>query len=141
MGGRVKRYIFKIINIVIVPCVDFPQVMHPDFTSKSLFWPKLIFLGPQDQPNGKRFDSRLDNRLTPAQQIVPHQVLLLGKHGHHDESVQVYSLAKHPEVITAKQVEMDEEGHFTACLRSKKNPKTVGAKVLEGHYTSGVATT
>ncbi len=46
-------------------------------------------------------------------------MLLLSKHSHNDESVQVYSLTQHPEVIAAKQVQMNELGHFTACLGRK----------------------
>ena len=36
--------------------------------------------------------------LTPSQKVVPHQVLLLCEHGHHDESVKVDALTQHPEV-------------------------------------------
>lgn len=57
---------------------------------------------------------------TPAQQIIPHQVLLLSKHSHHDERVQVDALTQHPEVVTAKQVQVDKLGHFTARLLGEK---------------------
>lgn len=53
---------------------------------------------------------------TPAKKVIPHQVLLLCKHGHHDERVQVNAFTEHPEVVTAHQVEMDELRHFTAHL-------------------------
>lgn len=57
--------------------------------------------------------------LTPAQQVVPHQVLLLSKHGHHDQSVQVDALTQHPEVVAAKQVQVNEEGDLAAGLNGK----------------------
>lgn len=63
----------------------------------------------------------MQSRRTPAQQIVPHEVLLLGKHGHHDERVQINALAQHPEVIATKEVEMDEQGHFAARLTGEKS--------------------
>lgn len=53
-------------------------------------------------------------RKAPAEEIVPHQVLLLSKHRHDDECVQINPLAQHPEVVTAKQVEVDELGNFAA---------------------------
>lgn len=59
--------------------------------------------------------------LTPTEQIIPHQVLLLSEHCHHDESVQIDPLTKHPKVVTAKQVEVDKLGHFTAYLEKHKN--------------------
>lgn len=37
--------------------------------------------------------------------------------------MQIYSLAQHPEVIAAKQVQMDELGHFTACLRGRERER------------------
>lgn len=58
--------------------------------------------------------------LTPAQQVVPHEVLLLSEHGHHDQSVQVDALAQHPEVVAAKQVEVNKEGDLAAGLSEKK---------------------
>lgn len=57
--------------------------------------------------------------LTPTEQIVPHQVLLLRKHSHHDESVQIDPLTQHPEVITPEKVQMDELRHFAADLKWK----------------------
>lgn len=58
--------------------------------------------------------------LTPAQQVVPHEVLFLSKHGHHDQSVQVDALAQHPEVVAAKQVEVNEERDLAAGLSEKQ---------------------
>lgn len=66
---------------------------------------------------GHHGDARKCGGLTPAQQVVPDQVLLLGEHGHHDERVQVDPLAQHPEVVTAQQVEVDEHEQLTAGLR------------------------
>lgn len=60
--------------------------------------------------------------LTPAKQVVPHEVLLLGEHGHHDERVQVDSLAQHPEVVAAEEVEVDEERDLAAGLRESSAP-------------------
>lgn len=54
--------------------------------------------------------------LTPAKKIIPDQVLLLSKHSHHDERVQVNAFTQHPEVVTAQKVKVDELGHFTAHL-------------------------
>ena len=53
---------------------------------------------------------------TPAEKIIPHQVLLLRKHSHHDECGQVNAFTEHPEVVTAHQVEMDKLRHFAAHL-------------------------
>lgn len=53
---------------------------------------------------------------TPAKKIIPHQVLLLCKHSHHDEGVQVNAFTEHPEVVTAHQVEMNELRHLAAHL-------------------------
>lgn len=58
---------------------------------------------------------------TPAKKIIPHQMLLLCKHSHHDERVQVNAFTEHPEVVTAHQVEMDELRHFTAHLWQGEN--------------------
>lgn len=57
---------------------------------------------------------------TPAKKIIPHQVLLLGKHGHHNECVQVNAFTEHPEVVTAHQVKMNELRHFAAHLGGGK---------------------
>lgn len=56
--------------------------------------------------------------LTPAQQVIPHEMLLLGKHGHDDQRVQVDPLAEHPEVITAEQVQVCKVQQLTASLQS-----------------------
>lgn len=54
--------------------------------------------------------------LTPAQDMVPQEALLLGEHGHHDERVQVHAFAEHPEVVAAHQVEVQELGDLAAHL-------------------------
>ena len=54
--------------------------------------------------------------LTPAEKIIPHQVLLLRKHRHHNESVEVNAFTEHPEVVTAHQVKMNKLRHFTTDL-------------------------
>jgi len=53
---------------------------------------------------------------TPAKKIIPHQVLLLCKHSHHNECVQVNAFTEHPKVVTAHQVKMNELGHLAAHL-------------------------
>lgn len=63
--------------------------------------------------------------LTPAKKIIPHQVLLLGKHGHHNECVQVNAFTEHPEVVAAHQVKVDELRHFTTNLWEKENDLSV----------------
>lgn len=72
--------------------------------------------------------------LTPAQQVVPHEVLLLGEHGHHDERVQVDSLAQHPEVVAAKEVEVNEERDLAAGLRDR--PDEFGATFQKSGITA-----
>lgn len=57
--------------------------------------------------------------LTPAQQVIPHEMLLLRKHRHDDQSVQVDALAQHPEVVTAQQVQVDEHQQLTAGLQGR----------------------
>lgn len=54
--------------------------------------------------------------LTPAKKVIPRQMLLLCKHSHHDECVQVNAFTEHPKVVTAHQVKMDELRHLTAHL-------------------------
>lgn len=56
-------------------------------------------------------------KLTPAQEVVPVQVLLLCKHSHHNESVQVYAFTEHPEIIAAQHVHVEKVQHFTANLQ------------------------
>lgn len=46
-------------------------------------------------------------------------MLLLSKHGHHDERVQIDPLTQHPEVVASKEVKMNEHRHFTARLGRK----------------------
>ena len=75
---------------------------------------KLAITDKQRQKNAVGHVKR-----TPAQQVVPHQVLLLSKHSHHNESVKVDPLTQHPEVHTAQNIEMDERGHLTAHLEEK----------------------
>lgn len=53
---------------------------------------------------------------TPSQQIIPHEMLLLCEHSHNNQSVQVDSLAKHPEVVAAHQIEMNKHTDLAACL-------------------------
>ena len=53
---------------------------------------------------------------TPSKQVVPHEVLFLGEHSHDDECVQVDALTQHPEVVTAKQVQVNKHDHLTAHL-------------------------
>lgn len=48
------------------------------------------------------------DRLTPAQEVVPVQMLLLCKNSHYDESVQVDSFTEHPEIIAAQHVHVEE---------------------------------
>ena len=48
------------------------------------------------------------SRLTPAQEVVPVQMLLLCEHSHHDEGVQVDAFTQHPEVIAAQHVHVEE---------------------------------
>lgn len=54
---------------------------------------------------------------TPSQKVVPVQMLLLGKHSHHNERVQIDALTKHPEVVTAQHVHVEEMQHLTAHLQ------------------------
>lgn len=49
------------------------------------------------------------------------QMLLLCKHSHHDESVQVDAFTKHPEIIAAQHVHVEEVQHLTANLQ--REPK------------------
>lgn len=49
------------------------------------------------------------------------QVLLLCKHRHHDERVQVDAFTEHPEVITAQHVHVKELQHLTANLQGEQN--------------------
>lgn len=45
---------------------------------------------------------------TPAKKVIPHQVLLLSKHSHHNQSVQVNAFTQHPKVVATHQVQVDE---------------------------------
>lgn len=56
-------------------------------------------------------------RLTPAQKIIPVQMLLLGKYSHHNQCVQVNPLAEHPEIVTAQHVHVEEVQYLAANLR------------------------
>lgn len=47
-------------------------------------------------------------------------MLLLCKHGHHDQGVQVDALAQHPEVVAAHQVQLDEDEQLTAALQGRR---------------------
>lgn len=70
----------------------------------------------------RRKGQHVEEWLTPTQHVVPHEVLLLGEHGHHDKRVQVDPLTQHPEVVASEEVQMDEHRHFTARLgRKDKN--------------------
>lgn len=53
---------------------------------------------------------------TPAEKIIPHQVLFLCEHSHHNECVQVNAFTEHPKIVAAHQVKMNELRHFTAHL-------------------------
>lgn len=55
--------------------------------------------------------------LTPAEEVVPVQMLLLGEHGHHDERVEVDAFAQHPEIVAAQHVHVEEMQDFTAHLQ------------------------
>lgn len=57
-----------------------------------------------------------DQWKSPAEKIIPHQVLLLRKHRHHNEGVEVNAFTEHPEVVTAHQVKMNKLRHFTTDL-------------------------
>jgi len=58
--------------------------------------------------------------LTPAQQVIPDEILFFRKHRHHDESVQVDALAQHPEVVAAQQVQVDEHEQLAAGLGERE---------------------
>lgn len=58
--------------------------------------------------------------LTPPQEIIPHEMLLFCKHCHHNQSVQVDALAKHPEVVAAQQIQVDEHDQLAASLEGKR---------------------
>lgn len=45
---------------------------------------------------------------TPAEKVIPHQVLFLRKHSHHNESMQVDAFTQHPEVVATHEVQVDE---------------------------------
>lgn len=84
-----------------------------------------MFLLQRNSASSKSFLNKVNQQicviaLTPAKKIIPHQVLLLCKHSHHNECVQVNAFTEHPEVITAHQVMMNELGHFTTNLGEKK---------------------
>lgn len=59
--------------------------------------------------------------LTPAQQIIPHEMLFFCKHRHNNESVQVDSFTEHPEVVAAQQIQVDEHEQFAGRLEGKSN--------------------
>lgn len=61
-----------------------------------------------------------ESLLTPSQQVIPHEVLLFCEHSHDDQRVQVDPLTKHPEVVTAQQVQVDERQQLAARLDGKK---------------------
>lgn len=63
------------------------------------------------------------DRLTPAQKIIPVQMLLLCKYGHHNQRVQVNPLAEHPEIVTAQHVHMEEVQHLAANLQREKSER------------------
>ncbi len=48
-------------------------------------------------------------------------MLLFGKHGHNNQRVQVDSLAKHPKIVTAQQIQVDEHEQLTTRLEGKSN--------------------
>lgn len=62
---------------------------------------------------------------TPAEDVVPAQLLLAHKHGHDDERVQVDPLAQHPEVIGAWGVVHETRQDLTADLRLKTQDQRV----------------
>lgn len=57
--------------------------------------------------------------LTPAEQVVPHEMLFLCKHCHYNQCVQVNALTQHPEVVTAQQIQIDERQQLTAFLEEE----------------------
>lgn len=60
-----------------------------------------------------------DDKLTPAQQIIPHKALLLCKYSHDDECVEIDPLTQHPKVHTAQNVQVDKHTHLTTHLGAK----------------------
>lgn len=71
--------------------------------------------------------------LTPAQKIIPMQMLFLCKHGHHDKSVQVNPLTQHPEIVTAQHVHVEEMQYLAANLQrgGMRKKKLSGNKTLQ----------
>lgn len=56
---------------------------------------------------------------TPAQEIVPPQVLFLSEHGHHDECVQIDSFTEHPEIVACHHVLVKEMQNLAAQLSER----------------------
>lgn len=52
-------------------------------------------------------------------------MLFFCKHRHNNQSVQVDAFAKHPEVVAAQQIQVDEHEQLTACLDGGGEKKAV----------------
>lgn len=58
---------------------------------------------------------------TPAEDVIPAQMLLSHEHGHDDERVQIDPLTQHPEIVGAGRVLHDTSQQLTADLRLNTN--------------------
>ncbi len=63
-------------------------------------------------------------------------MLLLCKHGHHDEGVQVYAFTEHPEIIATQHVHVEKVQHLTADLQREREPKRKYICYLFGLFLS-----
>lgn len=79
------------------------------------------------------FKSNVDT-LTPAQEVVPVQMLLLCKHSHHDKRVQVDAFTEHPKIIAAQHVHVEEVQHFTANLQRETKQEYLLCYVFDFLY-------
>lgn len=61
-----------------------------------------------------------DCKRTPAEQIIPHEMLFFCKHCYNDQSVQVDALTKHPKVVTAHYIHLDECKKLAGALEGHK---------------------
>lgn len=60
---------------------------------------------------------------TPAQEIIPAQMLCLVKHRHHNERMKIDPFTEHPEIIAGHHVLVKEVQNLAAHL-SEKNKDT-----------------
>lgn len=58
-------------------------------------------------------------------------MLLLCEHGHHDQGVQVDAFTQHPEVVTAHQVQLDEDEQLTAALKGRRRVSRRASRNVE----------